>query len=508
MKNSNTANHYAAERPTTGCSETGHAMERSTPTECLETGHTMWGSGKTGLSKAGRTTTMGCLEAHVAVAESTTPEAKAEQTWRAKYEPVERAIVEAHERRVESRRRNQRKRCRAVGDLMEATEGFAAVWRRENWTLSEMVEWADGDIWTLQCLARFVRMTATRRIDRLRHTIRRPSYYDAENARRRTRAAGRRIRRRTTLNPCPTREQILDAWLLVGKSHEATIRFGSLVADLECFLDNSLVFNDNGAIVGRRGGVKRWLQDNIPALYLRYTTVMRYKAAAQKLRRIAGLDDPVPAAVIVEPPSEDTSVVEPLSAESTDADTAAVEASNANNSGTIAMSDRQNMMDNHGANAVDDSRNVRAMGEKSIGLCCGRNEMWNAAQRDNQTEQNAEHGVNENQNEMAGNEMAKVVERIGLCCGRNQFVGVLDVYDETGGVDGQDRIDMVSGRDGTRGMDNCSWRNMKAYATAIARARVVWQEVVADMVGHGPTALVAQIDAHDRQDHPTENALT
>ncbi len=59
-------------------------------------------------------------------------------------------------------------------------------------------------------------------------------------------------------------------------------RIGSLVADLECFLDNSLIFDDGGAIVGRRGGVKRWLQENIPALYLRYTTVMPYKAVRAK----------------------------------------------------------------------------------------------------------------------------------------------------------------------------------------------------------------------------------
>ena len=42
-----------------------------------------------------------------------------------------------------------------------------------------------------------------------------------------------------------------------------------------------------------------WLQENIPALALRYTTVMRYKATAKKLRQIVGLADPVPAAVVL-----------------------------------------------------------------------------------------------------------------------------------------------------------------------------------------------------------------
>lgn len=139
--------------------------------------------------------------------------------------------------------------------------------------------------------------------------MRRPLYYARENERRRALAAERRkIRRRTTENPCPTKEQILDAWLKVKESHEATIRFGGLIEDLECYLDNSLIRNEDGAIVGRCPGVKGWLKDNIPALFLRYTTVMRYKAAAKKLRQIVGLSDPMPVDTILvaaaEQPSE------------------------------------------------------------------------------------------------------------------------------------------------------------------------------------------------------------
>ncbi len=234
---------------------------------------------------------------------------KAERAWRAVYEPVERAIVEEHERRVANRVRRQRERVeekrRERGDLLEATEGFSVVWEREAWTYEKMVAWADGKPWILMYLARAVQKEAARLIDRLRHAERRPTYYEAENARRRALAAERRrIRKRTTTNPCPTREQILDGWLHRSESHEATIRFGSLIMDLECHLDNSLVRDDDGAIVGRRGGVKRWLQENIPALYLRYTTVMRHKAAAQKLRQIAELRDPTPASAIVAPPVE------------------------------------------------------------------------------------------------------------------------------------------------------------------------------------------------------------
>ena len=51
--------------------------------------------------------------------------------------------------------------------------------------------------------------------------------------------------------------------------------------------------------------MKAWLQENIPALYVRYTTVMRYKAMAKRLRQVVGLADPVPAeAVLAEPQAE------------------------------------------------------------------------------------------------------------------------------------------------------------------------------------------------------------
>ena len=69
-------------------------------------------------------------------------------------------------------------------------------------------------------------------------------------------------------------------------------------------MDNSLLRDGTGAIVGRRGGVKAWLQENIPALYVRYTTVMRYKAMAKKLRQVVGLADPVPAEAVLAPRAE------------------------------------------------------------------------------------------------------------------------------------------------------------------------------------------------------------
>ena len=149
----------------------------------------------------------------------------------------------------------------------------------------------------------------TRAIDAIRHRIKRPIYYTAENARRRALAAERRkIARRSTTSPIPTPEEVLEAWKHRRESHESAIRFGSMIHDLECHLDNSLRFDQNGEISGRNGGIKRWLEDNLPELFKRYTTVMRYKAAAKKLRQLTEIKDPVPAARILDdsddPPAE------------------------------------------------------------------------------------------------------------------------------------------------------------------------------------------------------------
>ena len=226
--------------------------------------------------------------------------------WLAKYGPVERKIIEDRARRLANRENRRRAKARAFGGLCEATEGLAVVWRREGWSLREMLRWADGDVLTLSALAKWMRHDATKTIDRIRCRLRRPVYYASEKARRLALAEERRrIGGRRTTNPCPTKESILDAWIHRRDSHEAAVRFGSMIHDLECYVDNSLLRDEYGAIIGRNGGVKAWLYENIPALHLRYGTVMRYKAMAKKLKQITNLPDPVPAeAVLGEMPHE------------------------------------------------------------------------------------------------------------------------------------------------------------------------------------------------------------
>ena len=77
------------------------------------------------------------------------------------------------------------------------------------------------------------------------------------------------------------------------------IRLGSLLEDLECYVDNSIYFNEKGKVAGRRGGIRRHLQEHAPDLYARYKTLMRYKSLARKFRQAVGESDPVPASALL-----------------------------------------------------------------------------------------------------------------------------------------------------------------------------------------------------------------
>lgn len=138
-------------------------------------------------------------------------------------------------------------------------------------------------------------------VARLQRKSYRSRYYAKENARRRKLAAERRkVTARTTTNPCPKPTEIRMALARAEESTEAKVRLGSLLEDLACYVDSRLRYDADGNIVGRNGGIKAWLAENIPDLFPRYKTLMRYKALAKRLRQAADLRDPVPADAIFE----------------------------------------------------------------------------------------------------------------------------------------------------------------------------------------------------------------
>ncbi len=147
--------------------------------------------------------------------------------------------------------------------------------------------------------------------------LRRPTYYERERERRRKLADARReIRKHHTLNPQPTFDAIRSALRIARSSPEAALRLGSLLEDLECFVDNTLRFDGQGRIVGRKGGIKRLLQREAPDLFEKYSTIMRYKALAKRFRQACGSGEPVPPAMLLPEPEVADATPGPVSAAS------------------------------------------------------------------------------------------------------------------------------------------------------------------------------------------------
>lgn len=144
--------------------------------------------------------------------------------------------------------------------------------------------------------------------------VRRPFYYAREKARRRELAAARRkLSRRTTTAPMPTPDALLAAWNGRKDSREAMIRLGGMLHDLECYVDNCLRFDESGEVVGRNGGIRGWLKENLPELSPKYKTLMRYKAMAIRLRQATGTKDPTPTAALLDETPRHTVMEEILS---------------------------------------------------------------------------------------------------------------------------------------------------------------------------------------------------
>ena len=133
--------------------------------------------------------------------------------------------------------------------------------------------------------------------------VRRPFYYAREVERRRSLAIERRkIRRRCTTAPMPTPEDLLKAWNGRKTSRKAMILLGGIMHDLECYVDNCLRFDEYGNVVGRNGGIRGWLKENVPELFPKYKTLMRYKALAVRLRQATDTKDPKPTSKLLEKP--------------------------------------------------------------------------------------------------------------------------------------------------------------------------------------------------------------
>ena len=133
--------------------------------------------------------------------------------------------------------------------------------------------------------------------------VRRPFYYAQEVERRRSLAIERRkIRRRRTTAPMSTPEVLLKAWNERKSSRKAMIILGGMMHDLECYVDNCLRFDEVGNVVGRNGGIRGWIAENVPKLLPKYKTLMRYKALAVRIRQATETKDPKPTSKLLVKP--------------------------------------------------------------------------------------------------------------------------------------------------------------------------------------------------------------
>ena len=91
----------------------------------------------------------------------------------------------------------------------------------------------------------------------------------------------------------------MSQWTASRSSLEGKILLGVLLGDLESAVDNAYIRDETGEIVGRKPGIRGWIDENCPVLSKRYKTLMRYKALADKMKLFASSEsvagDEVPA---------------------------------------------------------------------------------------------------------------------------------------------------------------------------------------------------------------------
>lgn len=143
-------------------------------------------------------------------------------------------------------------------------------------------------------------------LSRIANKARRPSYYEAEARSRaeklkRQRSQSHRIRRRTSFLKPPTGEMIREAWT---RAHtyggvQEKLQLGAMLATLEASVDNGLLRDQQGEIIGRKSGIKGWIAIHCSDLLPHYSSLMRFKAAADKHARTCDYMDPCPTELLL-----------------------------------------------------------------------------------------------------------------------------------------------------------------------------------------------------------------
>jgi hypothetical protein len=100
-----------------------------------------------------------------------------------------------------------------------------------------------------------------------------------------------------SLRGAPDRKEIDSVWSETPRTMLSALRLGSRLLDLEPTVNNSRVWKENPRsgrreVVFRHAGIKGWLQRNCPDVP--YSTAMRYKKLASRLRTLCGVSGNIP----------------------------------------------------------------------------------------------------------------------------------------------------------------------------------------------------------------------
>ena len=101
-----------------------------------------------------------------------------------------------------------------------------------------------------------------------------------------------RITRKISVDGPPSPDEIRAAWAASRRSLEGKLLAGTLLSNLEPVVDQSYIRDEDGTIVGRRAGIKGWLEENCPDMLPHYKALMSYKALGDKLRMALGVEEP------------------------------------------------------------------------------------------------------------------------------------------------------------------------------------------------------------------------
>ena len=122
------------------------------------------------------------------------------------------------------------------------------------------------------------------RLDRRIRESRRKSRLQQEACRR-----SLRRKRIVSVRETPKPAQLLSAWEESRTSLAGKLLLGALLSEIEPHVDQSLIRDEGGHVVGRHPGIRGWIRLHCPELEPHYKTMMAYKALADKVQMAIGL---------------------------------------------------------------------------------------------------------------------------------------------------------------------------------------------------------------------------